>query len=169
LVEYSEVAKQDVLDWWDVLDHEGMSGSIDVSTNSRSDCTAWGRGNTVFLFGHYSDHGPDDTKEGSAGKVRGRTNIQGPETRVVFPLVHSRDEKNNVDKSPLINNASNEYARINGSNVSPSNIRQVHVQDEKYAYDGSWLCVRGLSCGDRIEFGGEGDLGYKTDAEWEIV
>jgi hypothetical protein len=158
LVDYCEVTDGDISNWWYGHDTQGESGN-----------TAWVIGNTVFLFGHYSDHGRDNSRRGSAGRRGGRANIQGPETRVVFPIMNSRNEIGNEGRPPPIDGIRNPYAEINGSPVPNNSIRRNPTRDQNYVYKGQWVCVKGLSSRDKITFGGEGDLDHKSDAEWNIV
>jgi hypothetical protein len=149
LVEYCEVTDEDVSNWW--------GGP------------PWVRGNTVFLFGHYSDHDQNNSTRGTTGRVTGRANIQGPQTRVVFPIMNSRNERRNEGRPPRIDGIRDEYAKINNSAVPNNSIHRHNKNDQNYHYNGLWVCVMGLSRGDKITFGGKGDLDHKSDAEWDIV
>jgi hypothetical protein len=127
------------------------------------------RDNTVYLFGHYSDHKKDNSKKGTTGRVTGSANIQGPQTRVVFPIMNSINEIGNQGKPPPIDGIYNEYATVNNSAVPNNKIRKHTKTEQNYLYKGLWVCVTGLSRGDKITFGGEGDFDHKSDAEWNIV
>jgi hypothetical protein len=109
LVEYCEVRDEDVRNWWG---------------GPYTQRSPWVIGNTVFLPGHYSDHGKDNSKPGTAGKVKGSANIQGSETRVVFPIMNSRNEIGNEGKPPPIDGIRDEYAKINNSDVPNNKIHR---------------------------------------------
>jgi hypothetical protein len=161
LVEYCEVTDEDVSNWWGkkAYDKEKPNGNN----------TPLVIGNTVYLFGHYSDHLPDNSKKGTKGKVTGSANIQGPQTRVVFPIMNSRNEIGNQGKPPPIDGIREEYATVKNTPV-PNNKRHNHTKTEQNnLYKGLWVCVMGLSSGDKITFGGKGDFGHESEAEWNIV
>jgi hypothetical protein len=161
LVDYCEVTDEDISIWWDeayALEKPSGNNTPLVKDN-----------NTVYLFGHYSDHGNGNSEKGTTGKVTGSAKIQGPQTRVVFPIMNSRNEIGNVGKTRPIDGIYNEYAKVNNSDV-PNNSRHNHTKTEQnYLYKGLWVCVTGLSRGDKITFGGKGDFGHESDAEWNIV
>jgi hypothetical protein len=162
LVEFCEVTDEDVINWWNALDN----ASHPLSGNNK---TPWVRDNTVFLFGHYSDHGSDNLKKGTHGTVRGTANIQGPETRVVFPIMNSRNEKRNEGKPPRIDGIQDASAEVKGQSVPNNAIHHLTKSDQNFVYKGQWVCVKGLSNGDTITFSGKGDEQHGSAAEWKVV
>lgn len=160
MVDYCEVTDEDISNWWD------KAYALEKPSGNNTPLVI---GNTVFLFGHYSDHGKNNSEQGTTGEVKGSATIQGSETRVVFPIMNSLNEIGNVGKHPPIDGISNEYAKVNNSDV-PNNKRHNHTKTEQnYLYKGLWVCVTGLSGGEKIKFGGKGDFGHESDAEWNIV
>jgi hypothetical protein len=162
LVEYCKVTDEDVSSWWNALD----KASHPLSGNNK---TPWVRDDTVFLFGHYSDHGSNNSNKGTHGTVTGTANIQGPETRVVFPIMNSRNEIGNEGKPPPIDGIHDARAEVKGTPVPNNAIHHLTKKDQKFVYKGQWVCVKGLSNGDRIKFSGKGDFEHGSSAEWKIV
>jgi hypothetical protein len=133
LVNYCDVTDEDIGNWWG---------------GPYSQRSPWVIGNTVFLPGHYSDHDTDNSVRGTKGRVTGRANIQGLQTRVVFPIMNSRNEIGNEGKPPprgnKIDGIYNEYAEVNNSAVPNNSIRRHTKTEQNYLYKGLWVCVMGL-------------------------
>jgi hypothetical protein len=160
LVDYCEVTDEDISNWWD------KAYALEKPSGNNTPLVI---GNTVFLFGHYSDHGKNNSEQGTTGEVKGSATIQGSETRVVFPIMNSRNEIGNQGKPPPIDGIYNEYATVKTLPVPNNKIRKHTKTEQNYLYKGLWVCVKGLSRGDKITFGGDGDLNHKSKAEWNIV